>query len=321
MSRINPTNNINVNFASYLEGRKSTINAHMVNGIPDYAFDLDMTLRQKINAIPGALPFFTALTSQYAPFFRQETNLKALKVGPNQFPDIHNIVVECARRLGIGIPTVFIQKNPSEINAWTIALEGDTPVIVVTSALLERFTTGELKAVIGHECGHIHNCHNVYNMAEQLIFKSVFVASSPLVQQILEFVSIPLKIAINTWARAAEITCDRAGMICCDDPNDEITCKAKFIYGATFNRSDINIDEALKQFETIRSTPVRYLELGYDHSVPIRRIFADKEFMNSEILYGWRPEWKKPGMQLIGKTELDERCAKYVSVKAGSERK
>lgn len=320
MTRINPTSGIDVRFASYLEERRTKISVHLTNGIPDYAFDLDMSLRQKVNAIPGVLPLFKALTTQYVPYFKQQTNINSLKVGPNQFSDIYDMVVDCARRLGIGIPTVFIEKNPAEINAGAYAFEDDSPMIVITSALLERFTTGELKAVIGHECGHIHNNHGVYNTASQVIFQSIIAATSPLVKEIMKLVSIPLQIALNTWSRAAEVTCDRAGIICADDPNDEITSKTKFLYGATLSRSDINIDEALKQYEAIRSTPVRYLELGYDHSVPVRRIFADKEFLNSELLYEWRPEWKRPNMKLIGKQELDERCAKIVSVRAGAER-
>jgi hypothetical protein len=95
---------------------------------------------------------------------------------------------------------------------------------------------------------------------------------------------------------------------------DIISADLKFMYGSTLNRNDVNIEAALKQYEAMRSTPVRLLELESSHPTAIRRIFAEKEFMNSEVLYKWRPEWKTPDMKLINKQELDARCEKYISV-------
>ncbi len=313
MIKINPTETIDVSFSSYIKDRKMKTELHMEGGIPDYAYGPDFALRQKIKAIPGIFPLFKAITNQYVPYIKQQTNLQSLKVGPNQFPDIYEMVVDCARRLGIGIPTVFIEPSPSEINACTYAFEDNAPMIIITSALLERFTAGEVKSVIGHECGHIHNNHGIYNTAVTVILNALAIGF-PGIQQILNLVSRPLQYALLAWSRAAEVTCDRAGIICCDDVNDEISGKSKFLYGAAFNRSSINIDAILKQYEMMRATPVRLLELGADHPVAIRRIFADKEFINSEILYQWRPEWKTPGMKLTNKQELDARCEKYIGV-------
>lgn len=293
--------------------------AHLVGGIPDYAYGPDYVLRQKIKGIPGIFPLFKAITNQYVPYFKQQTNLNCLKIGPNQFADVHEAVVDCARRLGIGIPTVFVEPNPSEINAWTYAFEDDAPIIVVTSALIERFTPGEIKAVLGHECGHIHNNHGIYNTAVQVILNSLAIGF-PGIQMILKLVSYPIRLAMLSWSRAAEVTCDRAGIICADDINDEISSKAKFLFGAALNRTEINIEAVLKQYDMLRSTPVKLLELNADHPIPVRRIFADKEFFNCEILYQWRPEWKTPGMNLISKQELDARCEKYLDVTKGSKR-
>lgn len=311
--RSNPTQTIDVSFGAYVNARKAASQAHLEGGIPDYAYGPDYALRQKIRAIPGVFALFKAITDEYVPYLKQQTNLSCLKVGPNQFPDIYECVVDSSRRLGIGIPTVFVQPSPSEINAWTYAFEDDEPMVVITSALLERFSPGEIKAVLGHECGHIHNNHGIYNTAAQIILESISV-SIPGIQQILKIASYPIQLALMAWSRAAEVTCDRAGIINSDDPDDEISSKSKFLYGAAFNRNEVNIDAVLKQYNTLHETPVRLLELTADHPIPVRRIFADKEFLNSEILYKWRPEWKKPDMKLIGKQELDARCEKYIGI-------
>ena len=309
----NPTDMIDISFRKYVENRTTRSDIHIVNGIPDYAYGPDFTLREKLRALPGAYPFFKAITNQYVPYMKQTLNMNALRVGPDQFPEVHKMTQDCAMRLGIGMPTVYIYPEPAIINAYTIATEDDSPVIVIHSSLLERFTPGELKAVIGHECGHIHNVHSIYNTAANIILNAMAMGL-PILRQIMSLLSMPLKYAIQAWSRAAEVTCDRAGVICSDDINDELTSKAKFLYGAALDSDKVNLDAVLRQYDMLRSTPVRLLELESTHPVPVRRMFAVMEFMNSELLYSWRPEWRTPGQELLSKQELDARCEQYVGV-------
>jgi Zn-dependent protease with chaperone function len=312
MTKTNPTENISVNFLEYAQKRRTAAEAHIIDGIPDYAYGMDYVLRQKIHAIPGVFKFFKALTSQVVPFMKQKQNLQSIKVGPSQFPDVHEQVVDCAKILGIGIPMVFIEHSPA-INAYTIASEDDAPLIILTSALVDKCTPGEIRYVIGHECGHIHNNHGIYTTAANIILGS-FDTNIPVIGLILNLASLPLHLAFQSWSRAGEVTSDRAGIICANDVKDAISLTAKFLYGGMYTRSDLNIDAVLQQYEMLKATPVRLLELDSTHPLPVRRIFAQKEFMNSEVFYKWRGDLKKPGMELIGKQELDMRCEKYISV-------
>jgi Zn-dependent protease with chaperone function len=312
-SGTNPTDSIDIRFRNYVRNRVSSSEAHLVNGIPDYAYGPDFVMREKIRAMPGAFAFFRAITNQYVPYMKQVQNMNSLRVGPSQFPEVYEMTRDCARRLGIGLPTLYIYPDPTIINAYTLAVEDDSPIIVIHSCLLERFSHGELKAVIGHECGHIHNNHGIYDTAANIILQSMS-AGLPILRQILSLLLLPLRYALQAWSRAGEVTCDRAGVICSDDVNDELTSKAKFLYGGAFGTGEINLESILRQYDMIRSTPVRLLELESTHPLPVRRMFAVREFMNSEILYQWRPEWKTPDLQLIGKQELDARCERYVGV-------
>ena len=320
MPKNNPTDTIDVSFDAYVKKRKAGTEAHLEGGgIPDYAYGNDYVLRQKIKALPGFYPLAKALTNTVVPREKQKLNLEALKVGPNQFPDVYAQVVDCARILGIGIPTTYI-KPDKEINAFAYCTEDDAPLIVITSGLMERVTPGELKTVIGHECGHVHNNHVIFNLAAEIII-NLSTNLIPGVKQIANLVTAPLQLALKAWSRAAETTCDRAGVICADDVNDAITMETKFLYGAALNRSDANLEAILKQYDSMRATPVRLLELGSTHPTPVRRIFGMKEFMNSEVLYKWRPEWKTPGMKLYTKQELDARCEKFLGVVKSEKRR
>jgi Zn-dependent protease with chaperone function len=323
MERSNPTNVIDVRFSEYVAGRVAQTDIHMENGVPNYSYGADYTLRQKIKAIPGAFKLAKAIANYIVPLQKQMHNLNSLKVGPNQFPDVYQMVVDCSRTLGIGIPTTFVV-NDTEINAFAYATEDDAPLIGITSGLLERYTPGETKYVIGHECGHIHNNHSVFVIAAETILNTGTFGGSialPGLVPILQLASLPMSMAFSAWSRASEVSSDRAGIICSDNMEDVLGATAKFLYGGTFNRNDIDFDSLYKQYEQIRKTPVRLLELSGSHPAAVRRIFAAMEFMNSEVLYKWRPEWKQPGMNLIDKKELDMRCNKIISVSKGEKKR
>lgn len=313
MFRANPTDQIDVNFMNYVQARKSITDAHMEGGIPDYAFATDYSLRQKMKGIPGLVPLFKALTTTVVPRMKQQYYMHSMKVGVTQFPEIHNMTLDCARRLGIGVPTVFIENKPGELNAFTMATEDDYPIIILNSSLVERFSPSEVKAIIGHECGHIHNNHSIYNYAAQIIINASM-GMLPIAKELMQLISLPITIALKTWSRAAEVSCDRAGMICADNLEDNYIAHAKLAYGAMFSKDKIDIEAFIKQYENIRSTPVRFMELFSTHPTGVRRILALREFANSEVFYKWRPEYRQPGAYPVHKQELDERCDRVIAV-------
>jgi Zn-dependent protease with chaperone function len=231
--------------------------------------------------------------------------------------------------LGIGIPSVFIVKSPSEINAGAYALDDDRDVIIITSALYERVSLGELQTIIGHECGHIHNNHGIFELAAQVLVDGLLESTwlgakaggfDTIAGPALNLLSLPLKLALENWSRAAEVTCDRAGIICADSIDDAIAVQAKLLSGAPLGANSFNIKPILKQYDTLRKTPVKYLELDDSHPITARRILADLEFMHSEVLYNWRPEWKPVEEELLSKEDLDERTHKFISVIKSSKR-
>ena len=315
----NPTDDINLNFADYVRERSSRIGKHLQGGIPDYAFASDYATRQKIAAIPGAFQLGKAITSQVVPRQRQMYNMTGLRVGPNQFPEIYQMVRDCSELLGIGIPTTFITAELGVLNAFALAIEDAEPMIVLNSSIVERMTPQELKAVIGHECGHVHNNHGIYNVLANLLINGIG-ASIPGIREILALVSLPLRVAIQTWSRAAEVTCDRAGVLCCGEADSTISAQSKLLSGGLLSDHQINVDALLEQYDSLRSSPVRMLELLNTHPAGVRRILAAKEFINSQVFYDWHPELKEPDMHLYSKDELDAHCAKYVSVSQNKER-
>ncbi|ARE86047.1 M48 family metallopeptidase [Clostridium formicaceticum] len=312
---MNPTQDINISFKSYAARRKHELSAHIVNGVPDYSFSMDYAIRQKINAIPGMFQLFKAITSHMVPFQRQKLNMECVAAGPQQYPELHAMGEECAKRLGIGVPQIFV-KYDVKINAYAFATEDSTPVIMVTSAIVENFTKAELKAIIGHECGHIHNNHTIYKMAAGIVTGTITEGLHliPGLKQMVSLLSLGAKWLLLNWSRCAEITCDRAGLICADSLDDAVKAIAKFGFGGVKALEHININEYIKQIEQMQATPVRYMELESTHPLTPKRLLAFKIFNQCDVLYSWRPDWKTSDMDLFSKEEADKKCESFISV-------
>lgn len=307
-TKLSPLVGIDTSFRNYVARRKNTEQQHMENGIPDYAFALDYELRKKLTQIPHFEGICRKVGETMVAREIQILNQQALAVSANQFPEIYKMGADCAHRLGIGIPNIFILNNPT-LNAYTIATDDVSPMIVLFSGIVERLTPGELKCVIAHECGHIHNRHSVFKSVINTILTST---SSVLGSFVLSAANAAL---MQFWTRAGEITADRAAMICADSIEDAVNVDAKLLYGATMNTSyQVNIDELRKQLDMTIDNPTKIQEVFSDHPSTIRRIFAYKEFEECETFYRWRPELKKPNTIMRTKQEADERCKKLVNI-------
>lgn len=311
-----PLYGLDSSFRSYVRKRKESSNAHMAgNGLPDYAFAADYELRKKLDSIPHFYSLGKKICATYVSRQLQIINQSGLAVGPNQFPDVYEIGRDCAKRLGIGIPNIYIVNN-LELNAYTIAMDDTEPLIVIYSGLYERFTSGELRTVIGHECGHIHNQHGIYNMMVQILLEGGVGAAAlgGVSSLLLSPVLIGAQVALNAWSRAEEVTCDRAGMICCERLEDAYSAEAKFLYGAAFGEHTIDYEELEKQLQMQTENIARLEELTSNHPTTVRRIMAEKAFAECELLYQWRPDLRQPGQSLHNKDYVDDLCRKYIQV-------
>lgn len=305
-----PIRTINTSFENYVTRRKRELGAHMNGTVPDYAFSLDYELRKKLDQIPGFYSLCKKVTSTIENRQMQLINQRAMQVGPNQFPEIYQMGVECAHRLGIGVPNIYVENN-TEMNAYTYASDDVSPLLVLYTGMVDRMMPGELKAVIGHECGHIHNQHLVY---ENVINKLLAGASGLTGSVVLSLANVAL---MQFWTRAAEVTADRAAVICADSFQDAFNVNAKLASGGTFNTAyqrTADMNTICEQLSMTLDNPTRLLEIQNDHPSFARRVLCDKEFEKCEVLFNWRPEMKKCGMKIQTKEETDAKCKKYVNI-------
>ena len=319
----NPLSGLDYRFENYVSQKKAFNNKHMDgNGLPNYAYKMDYEHRKHLDSIPGLMRAVKTYCATIIPQQLQTYNMQGVMVGPNQFPEIYKMVTECANTLGIGIPNVLIVPNigGEEFNAVTYALDDIEPLILVTGLMVERMSSEQLKAIIAHECGHIHNQHGLYGVLENIITMvgSVGLASIPGINLIAPLLTSGVRYAVDMWSRAAEVTADRAAVICAGSPKIAGSALAKFMYnGANISgvvESEINLEPLREQLDMMLNNPNRLNELFSTHPLPLKRIFAVHDFAECEVFYNWRPDLKKAGQTLYTKEQTDEKCKKYIDV-------
>lgn len=184
----------------------------------DYVHPADSKALAALRAIPGidsALKQLLKVTGEKA--IRVTFMASAVKVTPQQCPDLHAKLQVACTTLGVDMPDLYIQQNPI-VNAFTGGV--DQPIIVLHSGLLERLNDEETLAVIAHEVGHIHAEHVLYLTAAQLILAvaTIPLASLPIAGIIKELLTATMRGALLAWMRRAELSCDRAALLVTQDP-------------------------------------------------------------------------------------------------------
>ncbi len=77
-------------------------------------------------------------------------------VEETEYPELHEIVRNLARRAGLPKPRIAIAETPIP-NAFATGRSRKRAVVAVTEGLLQTLNREELEAVIGHELSHIKN--------------------------------------------------------------------------------------------------------------------------------------------------------------------
>jgi Zn-dependent protease with chaperone function len=255
----------------------------------EYIHPADRKALAALKAIPGvdsALKKLLAWTGESA--IRVSFMASAVKVTPEQCPDLHAKLLIACSTLGVEPPDMFVQQNPL-VNAFTGGVE--KPIIVLHSALIERLNDEETLAVIAHEVGHIHAEHVLYLTAARLMeaLANVSVARLMPGSDILKLiVSMGISSALLAWARRAELSCDRAALLVTQDPHVIGRTMMK-LAGGTF-ASKIDYEKFLDQGREFKKNYdekrldrfwADAMNAGLSHPFPIWRVAEILEWVES----------------------------------------
>jgi Zn-dependent protease with chaperone function len=197
-----------------------------------------------------------------------------VKVSERQFPHIHEMLRDGAYVLDMDtVPELFVTQTPL-VNA--MALGTNQPFIVLNSGLVDLLDAEELRAVIGHELGHVLSGHAVYRtMLYNLIILATRIAWMP-----IGYIGLRAIIwGLEEWYRKSELSCDRAGLLAGQDVEASRRVLMKLAGGSRL--AEMNADafhEQAREYDAapdLRDSILKLLQLqGNTHPFAVVR-FAE----------------------------------------------
>jgi Zn-dependent protease with chaperone function len=206
-----------------------------------YEHPADRGAMATLRAVPGISSVLKAVAGMWNERAeRLYAVASAIRVSEKQYPKINRLRVDAAETLDLDtVPELYVARDP-RANGYAIGI--DKPFIVITTGLVEALDQDSLRAVVGHETGHILSGHNVLRtLLMRLLRLQATVQWVPVGALGLRAVIA----ALMEWFRKAELTADRAGLLCGQDPAASLR-QHVYMAGGT-SMSDIDVPEFMRQ--------------------------------------------------------------------------
>jgi Zn-dependent protease with chaperone function len=176
----------------------------------------------------------------------------AIECTEGQLPELHQVLQGAGDGLDPIQVSMFVTQNPI-MNAYTFGFR-EPYTIVLTSALVEKLSPEEIRAVIGHELGHIH-----FNHVILINLMSISVTG-------LE------RMIFYKWSRSCEYTADAMALRASEnDPKPMISALIKMASG--LKDAPIHLDSFLEQVQNGKA----------EHSSENAEMLGTHPFINNRI--------------------------------------
>ena len=164
----------------------------------------------------------------------------SIRVGPRQYPALDKIRNECAEILDVSpVPELYVERDPAP-KAMAIGL--DEPFIVITTGMVEALDAEGLRFVIGHEVGHVLSGHALYRT---MLMRLIQLADNMSWMPVGFWAVRAIVAALREWFRKAELSADRAGLLCTQDP--EAALRTHVLLAGAVDPSEVDTEAFLEQ--------------------------------------------------------------------------
>lgn len=203
---------------------------------------IDLEATQMLQQLPGLDWLVRSLLGSVAEqVFYLENIGSSVLVSERQLPDLHQLLTEACHILDIEQPQLYVRQNPTP-NAYTLAMRGQQPFIVVHTSLLELLDPPEIQAVLAHELGHLKCEHGVY-----LTIANLLVLAAGQMSPFGSLIAQNLQRQLMAWVRCAEFTCDRAGLLVTQNAKVMASVLMKLAGGSSTLAPQLNVDAFIDQ--------------------------------------------------------------------------
>ncbi len=247
---------------------------------------LDLEATSTLKQLPGLDLAVRNLLGPLAEQYFYLNNIAAsVLVSDQQLPHLNKLLLEACQILDIEPPQLYVHQHPVP-NAYTLAMQGKQPFIVLHTSLIELLTGEEIQAVIAHELGHLKCDHGVY-----LTLANIIVLAAGQLPSWGGWVAQGLQAQMMEWLRCAEFTCDRAALLATQDPKVVISLLMKLAGGSPTLAPQLNVEAFLAQaraYDDISNTQLGEMlksaqTTPLSHPVPVIRAREIDRWASSKV--------------------------------------
>lgn len=167
----------------------------------------------------------------------------AFRLSRTTAPAVLEALAVCQGLLGHDRPVeVFVHRELGRLAA-AVVQPGETPAILLSSRLLEMSSETELRFILGHELGHIAFEH----------FSLPLPALASAWDEPDWKLSHALVYGLYKWSRAAELSADRAGLLCAQDSEAAARALFKLTTGWSLASVKSELQAQTRQVDTLLS--------------------------------------------------------------------
>jgi Zn-dependent protease with chaperone function len=165
----------------------------------------------------------------------------AVRLGEDQLAPVWHSHARAYATLDLApVPDLYVQQ---EAIANALTFGSQRPVVVINSELMRLLDAEELRAVFAHEAGHVLSDHVLYRTALVILMRLTSLPGIPVPL-------FPLRAALLEWARAAELSADRAAALVTRDPL--AVCRTLMVIAAGREASELDLDVFIRQGQDYR---------------------------------------------------------------------
>lgn len=208
----------------------------------NFRHPLDKEATQALKQIPGLDMMVRNLLGPLAEqVFYVENIASSVLVSDKQLPALNELLLEACKILDIEPPQLYIKQHPAP-NAYTFAMRGKQPFVVLHTSLIDMLTPEETQAVIAHELGHLKCDHSVY-----LTPVNILILAATALPNVGAVLAQAIQAQLLEWVRCAEFTCDRAALLATQDPKVVMSVLMKLAGGSPTIAPQLNLDAFIEQ--------------------------------------------------------------------------
>ncbi len=237
-------------------------------------------------------------------------------VGPGALDGTYRDLLTCARTLEVAVPPAIAAGAPMD-RQGVYGTDGRA-FLYLSTYLLHGIPSASARFLLGRLLGKIAarqvTVTTVYGLlaGRAGLREAARRSLGPVVDVLLAPLSLGVRLTLSRWHRAAELSADRAGLLCCRDLDAAGLALLKQVLGVT---PTLSRQTYLRQLHRSvgRSSPGRWAELLSDKPWTHKRLLA-LELFASSALYA-RLTGAEPGPDAVDDERLEARTRLLLGVR------